>query len=205
MIVATLRYQFAPGKVYRYRRTLTMRSTQADGSQLEGKVVSLQSWRLVEDREDILVMEVREELLQREGPLTADFQPPPAVRKAYLDFCGPLPEAAQEFTTLSNFPTLPEDPVDEGEGWHNTEFVPNWPSPVEVSYRFVDSQEWDQQFAARLSFQAQERSEESALELEGQCLFAVAAGLPFSSRLILTHHLPAGELVSLQVDLDLQK
>lgn len=205
MIAATLHYQFASGKVYRYLRTLTMRSTQAGGSQLEGQVVTEQSWRLIEDREDLMVMEVREEILKQEGPLSGSFQPPPVRRKAYLDFCGLLPEAAQEFTTLSNFPTLPEGALEEGESWLNTEFVPNWPLPVEVNYRFVESQELDHQFVAVLSAQAQDRSEESAIQVEGRFLFAVAAGLPLSSRLILTHELPAAELVSLQVDLELQR
>ncbi len=205
MIVATLQYQFAAGKVDRYLRTLTMSSRKADGSQLEGQVVSQQSWQLVEDRDDFMVLEVCEQVVKREGPLTAAFQPPPAARKAYLDSCGLLPEAQQEFVSVSSFPTLPEDSLEEGESWLNSELAPNWPLPVEVTYQFVASEERDQQFVAVLSAQARERAEESEFELEGRYFFAVATGQVLCSRLVMTHTLPAGELVRLQVDLERQK
>lgn len=196
MLTARLEYQFGPAAPLSYLRTMQMES---DPPPLQGLVVTTQDWALLEEREGLMIVGVREEVREQSGPLTQTFQSPPAQRKVYLDGCGLMPKGNEEWAALSPFPMLSEDSVEENEEWVCSEGVPNSPDPLDISYRVEEFREEGEELVARM--RSQGASE--ALEVEGRYAFSVSRGVLLHGQLKVRNRLPEGQTVSLLVDLKL--
>lgn len=197
MLIARLQYQFPNLSEIYYLRTMEMQSENPD---LTGLVVTGQTWKRLDEREGLTVMQVEEKVLERRGPLSQPFQDPPAQRKVYLDGCGLLPKGAEEFAALSPFPMLSEDSLEENEEWVCTELVPNHPEPLDISYRLSEFVERGDELVARLH----SRASTEHLEVQGRYEFSVSRGLLRRGQLDVKNRLPEGQTVSLKVDLRLQ-
>lgn len=196
MLTARLQYQFAPATTYSYLRTMQMES---DPPPLQGLVVTTQDWSLLEERDGLTIVSVREEVGQKIGPLTQDFQAPPAQRKVYLDDCGLMPKGNEEFAALSPFPMFCEDSIEENQEWVCTEGVPNSPEPLEITYRVLEFREQGDELVAHLSSQGANEH----LEIQGTYAFSVSRGLLLRGQLRVVNRLSEGEKVSLLVDISL--
>lgn len=196
MLNARLYYQFLPDQSYVYVRTMQM---QSDPPPLQGLVVTQQSWKQLDERDGLTVMQVEEVVRERSGPLSQPFQAPPGVRKVYLDDCGLMPKGDEEFAALSPFPVLSEDSLDEGEEWDCTESVPNSTEPMDITYRLEEFLPGDEELCARLS----SRGQTPELEVHGHYEFSVSRGLLKRAQLRVTNRLADCKTVSLQIDLAL--
>lgn len=196
MLTARLEYQFGPAASLNYLRTMQMES---DPPPLQGLVVTTQEWKLLEERDGLMVVSVLEEVRERLGPLTQDFQNPPAQRKVYLDACGLMPKGNEEWAALSPFPMLCEDSIEENEEWTCSEGVPNSQEPLDITYVVEEFREEGEDLVARLRSQgASER-----LEVQGRYAFSVSRGLLLHGQLKIINRLSEGQTVSLLVDLKL--
>ena len=198
MLIAQLEYRFPISAKFRYVRTMEMTSNPPP---LQGRVVTAQTWSLLEEMEELTVVRVREEVLERDGPLSEPFQDPPETRRVFLDGCGVLPKGDEEFAALSPFPILCEKGVQEGEEWVCTEAVPNSPEPMDIEYRLHEFLEEGDDLVARIRSQGSGPN----LEVEGSYAFSVSRGLLLRGQLRVKNRLPEGQTVSLLVDLQLHE
>lgn len=198
MLTARLQYQLTPGATYRYVRTVTMTAT----GDLQGTVITQQSWRVVEDRGEFLIVEVSDRLVSRDGTLSDGFQASP-LRKVYLDGCGLLPKSGQDFADLSPFPAFPEESLEEGACWLNSEVVPNWTDPVDLDFHLERFEERGRELVAVIRSQARQSQPERSLEVDGRFHFAVGRGLLLESQIVILSGLPQGEFVRLETNIRL--
>lgn len=196
MLTARLEYQFTPDAPLSYLRTMQMES---DPPPLLGLVVTSQDWSLLEERDGLMILSVREEVREKVGALTEAFQSPPAQRKVYLDSCGLMPKGQEEFAALSPFPMFCEDSVEENEEWVCSEGVPNSCEPLDIHYRVEEFREEGEELVARLRSQGSD----DQLEVQGRYAFSVSRGLLLQGQLKVINRLPEGQTVSLLVDLKL--
>ncbi|MBN9419483.1 MAG: hypothetical protein J0I12_28770 [Candidatus Eremiobacteraeota bacterium] len=196
MLTARLYYQYLPDQEYVYVRTMQM---QSDPPPLQGLVITQQTWKRLEERDGLTMMQVQELVRERGGPLSQPFQAPPGIRKVYLDACGLMPKGDEEFAALSPFPVLSEDSLDEGEEWECTEVVPNSAEPMDIVYRLEEYRPEGDELWARLSSHGQTPE----LEVRGHYEFSVSRGLLKHGQLQVVNRLPDGQTVTLQVDLAL--
>ncbi|MBX3172169.1 MAG: hypothetical protein KF760_32490 [Candidatus Eremiobacteraeota bacterium] len=196
MLTARLEYQFGPAAPLSYLRTMQMES---DPPPLQGLVITTQEWTLLEERDGLMIVGVREEVRERSGPLTQAFQNPPAQRKVYLDGCGLMPKGNEEWAALSPFPMLSEDSLEEKAEWTCSEGVPNRSEPLDITYLVEEFREEGDELVARLSSQGADEQ----LEVQGRYAFSVSRGVLLHGQLKVVNRLPEGQTVSLLVDLKL--
>lgn len=198
MMIARLEYRFPVSTKFIYVRTMEMTSNPPP---LQGRVVTAQTWTLLEEMEELTIVRVSEEVLEREGPLSQPFQDPPDVRRVFLDGCGILPKGDEEFAALSPFPILCEKSVQEGEQWICTEVVPNCPEPMDIEYCMHEFREEGDDLIARIRSQGSGPN----LKVDGSYAFSVSRGLLLRGQLRVKNRLPEGQTVSLVVDLQLNE
>lgn len=173
MLTARLQYAWPTGQELQYSRAFKLTTPEQSCG-----LLSRQIWTVVADKEDFHVLQIEEEVLQRVGGLGD----PPERRRIFVDALGAIPEREDQ-ATIWPLVNWPEDNLEVGDGWTNSEILPNSPEPIDVDYEVADLALGESDLEALLV----SRGQLAGGHLEGRYRFSVPRGVLLEAALTIHH------------------